>query len=451
MAIDRPLVLRGLASLPQAAHLEASKSAWVDALECQEPTAAQVAAVLHGLEGFSAGDLGVLVAERVGHGTRFFGRTASRVVQEKLLQAPPRLDRVSQREAIYKPICRDLFFQQYQASPLRWRRNAPSGARAWFQVQPEDLVVVEGRVYAVQYEFPTRTDAAIAFEDRVALHCVAEAVAAGQVTDGGSHLHSEQWPDGLLHVRWNAAKAQIEVHPVDLDRSLIQEILDAGAEAWAQVCAGQVPEQRAARQLATASQPQIGEEMAGRARELLGLRMLQGVLDRREAQTKEGFIELARRFDWSDGAGGIEIHGALKVAQGAMEYDLEGLLRAIPESERQRCEEAVGYDTTGLVALVQSLGGDPERAAKSAYSLSRVLAVAQENGVAIEDFGKGHFIEVAVTPARKGPAAEVKEMYRTAATAAVEEATQKMAMVGTALPAGRLALVRETAPAEINF
>lgn len=450
MAIDRPLVLRGLASLPQAAHLEASQCAsWVDALERQKPTAAQVAAVLRGLEGFSAGELGVLVAERAGYGTRVFGRTASRVVQEKLLQAPPWLQRASQREAIYRPICRDLFMQQYVASPLRWRSNAPSGARAWFQVEPDELVVVEGGVYAVQYEFPVRVDAAIAFEDRVALHCVAEAVAAGQVTDGGSYLHAEQWPDGLLHVRWNAAKAQIEVHPVDLDRSLIQEILDAGAEAWAGVCAGQVPEQRAARQTATASQPQIGDEMATRARELLGLRMLQGVIDRREAQAKEGFVELARRFDWS--AGAVEIQGALKVAQGAMEYDLEGLVRAIPENERERCKEIVGYDTEGLVALVQSLGGDPEMAAKHAYSLSKVIAVVQSHGVAIEEFERGHFIEVAVTPARRGPAAEVKEMYRTAATTAVEEATQKMAMVGTALPAGRPALVRETAPAGINL
>ncbi len=180
------------------------------------------------LRGFGGSETGTLVANRRG-APGDFGESARHVIERKLLLAPVRRPTADQRRGLdMEPLIQHHFMTQFASLDARRDEAAYQaiatgvGPLPYLRYSPDDVAVLGGRRYLIDYKSPTQVDlmddgsAPVMFGYGVQLH-TGRLVAQQQ----GVPI------DGMLLVQWDIKRWMPVVTEVEHDPALGEEIVEA--------------------------------------------------------------------------------------------------------------------------------------------------------------------------------------------------------------------------------
>ncbi|MBA1280214.1 YqaJ viral recombinase family protein [Stutzerimonas stutzeri] len=340
--------------------------------------------------------------------------TFRRVVEHKLMMRLPEYQTIHmKRGTVLEPLARLAFLYRYRAEQDVAAIRGAEKARGrpgyeWLVGNPDDLVILNGKRFLVDYKVPSQVDDEIEYDYQVQLHHYDLMCQMGGVKTDGLLLAkldlSPELANGLVERFSSMTEAQI--HEVarsianinmpgmrvvglvlDKSRSMQVDILEAGATAWNDfVLAGNVP-------------PKPREQLV----ELDDERMLEvGRLQQQYAMAKAGIKYLTEQCKSIEVGLESTLEGVaiadkslplslVKVAPKGVDKNAlveEAKMRGA--SPHELADEPV-YSMTALLEEIKRLNGDPAAShlfAAGPVNADKAEAYLKELGVGLEEFNK---------------------------------------------------------------
>jgi hypothetical protein len=232
------------------------KQAWLDAVVRVDPR--RILWHIRRLSGLGGSDIGTITQETQGIKGSIFTTSRKIIASKLMLRVPERSSVAMMVGTALEPQIREAFHQEmekydchtdqkaYDALQELFRpENAAKRKHPWLIGNPDDIVLLKGRRYVVDYK--------VTMQQEHSPEAMAEAATLEVFSDYPYQLNhytaavreTGHAVDGMLLAKWvqdaeGYFALRIATVPFDMERD--QSIRDAGDKAWAMRCAGQLPE-----------------------------------------------------------------------------------------------------------------------------------------------------------------------------------------------------------------
>lgn len=230
------LLLEKIKKLPQYSHFELRNVERFLKIRANDPRAEWHVARLNGIGG---SEIGILVAAHRGIDDAF-GELPATLIREKLLAIPPQKTTLAMRKGIIsEDAIRIIFCEDYKAERdvaifNNMTEGKYKGQRDWIRYSPDDIVIIKGRRYLVDYKRPSEASLHkdILFRYVCQLHL-------GRMILENNGIEVE----GILLAQFpeSGEGDDLIVSEILHDETIDADILEAGDAAWGMIMAGIMP------------------------------------------------------------------------------------------------------------------------------------------------------------------------------------------------------------------
>ena len=220
------LIIQKLKNLPQGKFLNESNLAhYASILSLHDDKKADW--LIGRLAGIGGSETGILVSG-LRNEADVFGASPSDLIAEKLLIAKPVQENNAMLMGIYmEAFVRERFYATYGAARHEVAYAALCVAKhpshEWMRYSPDDIVVMDGKNYLVDYKTPAEASSMskIPMRYKAQLHQGFELCRVSDIEI-----------EGLLLIQLPLDNRTLYVTEVDIDESIVRDIKTAGSEAW---------------------------------------------------------------------------------------------------------------------------------------------------------------------------------------------------------------------------
>lgn len=413
---SRARLIALLNSIPQAKHLSADRiNRWLDAVLSFEPD--RVEWHIKRLTGFGGSEIGRLVAERMGEpGDDFFKDSPRDMIAAKLLYdvpTPPNGDMI--RGTSMEDAIRDMFRSRYSAEPVQEAFDACAKAsfkdHPWLVGNPDDVVLIGGRNWLVDYKCPRPGFAERYDRDGISFDYVAQLHHYRLILE-----KSGIKVDGMLLCSFDMVQWDVDVRRVDYNPELDVAILEEGDRHWKDyLLAGKLPDFPIRKQVNIIQNQQVSSILNEASR----YQLIANVAYGRAEELKKSVADVLG----TGRLGGTVIGGALELSAKTV-LDVESMAnRLLHHGEDVSAYAAQGkIDLDRLVAAAAEFDIDIEKC-RLPGDLDPELMAAR-----LEELGepRARFevdkLGVRISTTKKGPRAEEVDALKSAAASALDSA-----------------------------